>query len=54
MDAENLDYSLKYINLNGVTLNIEEKLEIRLALSQLQNDLSLEQIFFWGKIIGKY
>jgi hypothetical protein len=53
MDAESLDSSLKYINLNGVTLNIEERLHIKLSLQQLQNDLHLDQVFFWGKIIGK-
>ena len=54
MDAESLDSSLKYINLNGVTLNIEERLHIKLSLQQLQNDLHLDQVFFWGKIIGKF
>jgi hypothetical protein len=32
MDAESLDYTLKYINLNGVTLNVEERMNIKLAL----------------------
>jgi hypothetical protein len=32
MDVENFDYTLKYINLNGVTLNIEERLNIKLAV----------------------
>ena len=53
MDVENFDYTLKYINLNGVTLNIEEKLQLKLSLSQLQSDLNLDNILFWGKIIGK-
>lgn len=52
MDAESLDSSLKYINLNGVTLNLEERLHIKLSLSQLANDLHLDQVFFWGKITG--
>lgn len=52
MDAENFDTSLKYINLNGVTLNIDERLNLKLALSQLQSDLKLEHLFIWGKIIG--
>ena len=52
MDVENFDYTLKYINLNGVTLNIEEKLQLKLSLSQLQSDLNLDNILFWGKIIG--
>lgn len=53
MDAENFDYTLKYINLNGVTLSIDEKINLKLALSQLQSDLNLDSIIFWGKIIGK-
>jgi radial spoke head protein 9 len=52
MDAENFDTNLKYINLNGATLNIDERLNIKLALSQLQSDLKLDQVFFWGKISG--
>lgn len=32
MDVESFDYTLKYINLNGVTLNIEERLNIKLAI----------------------
>lgn len=53
MEVENFDYTLKYINLNGVTLNVEEKLQLKLSLQQLQLDLILDNISFWGKIIGK-
>lgn len=42
MDVESFDYTLKYINLNGVTLNIDERLQLKLALSQLQSDLGLD------------
>jgi radial spoke head protein 9 len=52
MDAESIDTCLKYINLNGVTLNIDERLNIKLALQQLQSDLKLDSIYLWGKIIG--
>lgn len=52
MDVENLDIALKYINLNGVTLNIDERLQLKLSLGQLQADLKLDQIFLWGKING--
>ena len=52
MEVENFDYTLKYINLNGVTLNVDEKLQLKLSLGQLQSELALENIFFWGKIIG--
>jgi len=52
MEVENFDYALKYINLNGVTLNVDEKLQLKLALGQLQLDLNLDNVSFWGKIIG--
>jgi hypothetical protein len=52
MEVESFDYTLKYINLNGVTLNVDEKLQLKLSLGQLQSELALENIFFWGKIIG--
>ena len=54
MDVENFDYTLKYINLNGVTLNIDERLQLKLSLAQLQQDLSLDSVLLWGKIVGKY
>jgi len=53
MDVENFDYTLKYINLNGVTLNIDERLQLKLSLAQLQQDLSLDSVLLWGKIVGK-
>lgn len=52
MEVENFDYTLKYINLNGVTLNVDEKLQLKLSLGQLQSELALDNISFWGKIIG--
>jgi len=52
METESFDSSLKYINLNGVTLNIDERLNLKLSLAQLSSELKLEQVFFWGKIIG--
>lgn len=54
MEVDNFDYTLKYINLNGVTLNVDEKLQLKLSLGQLQSELALDNIFFWGKIIGIY
>ena len=53
MDVETFQEQLKYINLNGVTLNIEEKMNIQLAFAQLKSDFKLENLYFWGKIVGK-
>ena len=33
MEVESFDSCLKYINLNGVTLNIDEKLHLKLSLA---------------------
>lgn len=53
MEVENLESELKYINANGVTLSIDERLNLELALSKLQLDFGFEQLLFWGKINGK-
>jgi len=44
---------LKYLATNGVTLNSEEKMNIGLALSELQCQLNFEELLLWGKIEGK-
>ena len=45
---------LKYINANGVTLNIEERMNLDLALQKLQIDFGFEELLFWGKVNGKF
>jgi len=52
MDVENFDSTLKYVNLNGVTLNIDERIQLKLSLGQLQCDLKVDKVWFWGKITG--
>ena len=53
MDVETFDSTLKYVNLNGVTLNIEERIQLKLSIGQLQCDLKVDKVWFWGKITGK-
>lgn len=53
MDVETFQEHLKFVNLNGVTLNIDERMQLSLAFAKLQNDLKLDNLSFWGKIIGK-
>lgn len=50
MEADSLDDHLKYLNCNGVTLNIDERLNLMLSLTKLQNDQSFEELLFWGRI----
>lgn len=55
MDILDLDSSLKFVNHNGVCLNIEERMQLQLGLQQLLNgceNTDFEELLFWGKIIG--
>lgn len=54
MEVEQIGNHLKYINANGVTLNIDERLNLELALKTLQNDFNFEELLFWGKVNGKF
>ena len=53
MEVDQLANHLKYINCNGVTFNLEERLNLDLALQKLQNDFNFEEILLWGKVTGK-
>lgn len=53
MEVENIASHLKYVNSSGVTLNIEERMNLDIALQKLNNDFSFDEVLFWGKIIGK-
>lgn len=54
METESFSSNLKFINLNGVTLNIEERLNLQLAFETLKGDFKIDTLFFWGKVIGNY
>ena len=43
----------KFLAPNGVTLNVEEKMNVTIALGTLQAELCFERLFLWGKIEGK-
>lgn len=44
---------LKFLAPNGITLNVEERMSISLALAQLKTEMKFEQLLLWGKIDGK-
>mmetsp|Transcript_111170 Transcript_111170/g.166523 ORF Transcript_111170/g.166523 Transcript_111170/m.166523 type:complete len:102 (+) Transcript_111170:52-357(+) len=52
MDIYELDSHLKFVNQIGVTLNIEEKLKLKLALLKLSESEKCDEMKFWGKIEG--
>ena len=53
MEVSRLSADLKYVEINGVTLNVEERSRIDLACQELAASIGQGQIFFWGKIRGK-
>ena len=52
MEVSRLASDLKYVEINGVTINLEERSRIDLACMQLASDVNQGKIFFWGKIRG--
>ena len=53
MEVGRLASDLKYVEINGVTVNLEERSRIDLACMQLQADIVQGKIYFWDKIRGK-
>lgn len=43
----------KYLAQNGIALNVEERMNIDLALQQLSQEMKFEELLFWGKVEGK-
>ena len=54
MDTDLLDSQMQYIERNGCCLNIDEKMKLQIAFSELENDLGHNRIFWAGKITGKF
>jgi len=54
MEYTAISDQLKYINANGITLNLDERMNLNLSLQKLQLDFGFEELLFWGKVNGKY
>jgi len=52
MEVSNLNSELKYLEINGCTLNMEERCKLELAFEELLQDLDTKNLYFWGKIRG--
>lgn len=52
VDILDISEELKNFASNGVTLNIEERIQLEMALHELQSKINAEEIMFWGKING--
>ena len=54
MEIDSFATDLKYLATNGVTLNVEERLNVELAFKTLAKEIPFERLQFWGKIEGKF
>ena len=52
MEIDSFATDLKYLATNGVTLNVEERLNVQLAFKTLAKEIPFERLQFWGKIEG--
>jgi hypothetical protein len=54
MDADRLSEYMKYLAAaSSQTLNIDERMNLDLALAQLSSSVKFETFELWGKINGK-
>jgi hypothetical protein len=53
MQIDALDSRMQYIERNGCCLNIDEKMKLQIAFSELENDLGHSEFAWAGKITGK-
>lgn len=54
MEHSTIRDHLKYINANGLTLNLEERMNLDLSLQKLQIDFNFEELLLWGKVTGRF
>ena len=52
MDILDLSEEIKNFRHNGVTLNLDERMQIEMGLNTLQCKIENEELTFWGKIEG--
>ena len=53
MEFKRFNQDLKYLAGNGVTLNVEERMNVGIAIATLGQEIQFEELYFWGKIEGK-
>jgi len=55
MEVSKIATELKYVELNGCTLNLEERIQLDLAVEALATELPQggSPLYLWGKIRGK-
>lgn len=52
MDISDIDSRLNLVKPAGLCLNLQERMQLDLALCELNNTLNCDELLFWGKISG--
>lgn len=54
MEVLDLQAELNNLRSRGVSLNLDEKMQLEIALHKLHQEINAEEVLFWGKIQGKF
>jgi hypothetical protein len=46
--------NLKYLTDHGVTLSMDERMQMQLAMTELCDKIEFEETTLWGKLTGRY
>jgi len=53
MEVLDLNFELSQLRFRGVSLNLDEKMQLEMALHQLHTEERFNELLFWGKVTGK-
>ena len=53
MEISRLENEMKYVEINGCTLSVDERMRIDLGCCELINQIKSDSLQLWGKIRGK-
>jgi len=52
MEVLDLNFELSQLRFRGVSLNLDEKMQLEMALHQLHAEEKCNELLFWGKVTG--
>jgi len=52
MEVLDLTNELSNLRFRGVNLNLDERMQLELALHKLHGEVSAEELLLWGKVNG--
>lgn len=52
--VDTLDFSeeLKNFSHNGITLNLDERMQLEMSMMSLRSKIDGDELHFWGKVTG--